>query len=215
MNLFNLIVWLQFTIPSQNFQAGLCSAYVRIVNACPPYSWRPECLLSLLCSLKSNFHLVDCFRVAVSRLGPDVVGRKMTGDNSTDLYLDHECSNVGGKRPIQDPVTSETKRQKIDDCSDSKCQEICKFVNGVTGVGEKEYADFMCTSLNLLLQFLKPPEDSNFLRTEIALRAICTLCIVFSEHPHAELSLCIFQRMFKWISWMSQQVCLFNFIFLI
>ncbi|KAL8556534.1 hypothetical protein ACS0TY_004111 [Phlomoides rotata] len=190
---------------SLELKAGLCSAYVRIVNACPPYSWRPECLINLLCSLNPIFHLVDCFKVAVSRLGPDVVGRIMTGDNHIDLSLEHECSNVGGKRPIQDPVTSETKRQKIDYCSDSKCQEICKFVNGFTGVGEKEYADFMCTSLNLLLQFLKPPEDSNFLRTEIALRAICTLCIVFSEHPHAELSLCIFQRMFKWIFWMSQQ----------
>lgn len=174
----------------------------------------------MLCSSKPIFHLIDCFKVAVSRLGPNVVGRIMIGENHTGLSPardnEHESSNVGGKRPIQDLETFETKRQKIDDCSGSKCQDVCKFVSSFTGVGEKEYADFMCTSLNLLLEFLKPPgENSNSLRTEIALTAICTLCIVFSEHPHVELSLCIFLQMFKWISWMFQQVCLFCIIFLI
>ncbi|KAI3446300.1 hypothetical protein Pfo_002965 [Paulownia fortunei] len=195
---------------SLELKAGLCSAYVRIAKTCPPYSWRPECLICLLCSSKPIFHLIDCFKGAVSRLGPNLVGRIMTGDNHTVLHEsrdnEHESSKVGGKRSVQDIETSETKRQKIDNYSSTICQDICKFVSNFTGVGEKEYADFMCASLNLLLEFLKPPgENSNSLKTEIALTAICTLCIVFSDHPHADLSLCIYRQTCKWISWMLEQ----------
>lgn len=136
----------------------------------------------------------------------------MTDDNQTGLLEtranEYKSSNTGVKRPVQDVETSESKRQKID-YSDSTCQDVCKFVSSFAGVGEKEYADFMCTSLNLLLEFLKPPgENSNSLRTEIAMTAISTLCIVFSEHPHAGLSLRIFRLMCKWLCWMSEQVCL-------
>ncbi|KAL7118480.1 hypothetical protein ACP275_02G004300 [Erythranthe tilingii] len=193
---------------SSELKAGLCSAYVRIAKTCPPHSWRPEYLISMLYSSPSTFHLIDCFKVAVTRLGHNLIGGVMTGDNHTGLSETrvnaYESSNTGGKRPVQDREILETKRQKID--TGATCRDICKFVSSFTGVGEKEYADYMCTSLNLLLESLKPPgENSNLLRTEIALTAISTLCIVFSEHPHASLSICIFRLMCKWICWMSQQ----------
>ncbi|KAK4437595.1 Serine/threonine-protein kinase ATR [Sesamum alatum] len=205
---------------SFELKAGLCSAYVRIAKTCPPYSWRPECLIFMLLSSEPIFHLIECFKVAVSRLGPNFGGRIMTRDNHTGLLEfredsehegskvgnEHEGSKVGRKRPIQDIETLETKRQKMDHFSGTTCQDLCKFIYSFTGVQEKEYADFMCTALNLLLEFLKPPgENSDSLREEVALRAISTLCIVFSEHPHSDLSLCIFRRMCKWISWMFEQ----------
>ncbi|KAK6118684.1 hypothetical protein DH2020_047597 [Rehmannia glutinosa] len=195
---------------SVELKAGLCSAYVRIAKTCPTYSWRPECLICMLCSSKPIFHLIDCFKVAVSRLGPNLVGRMITGDNHTGLSEsrdnEHESSKVGGKRSVRYIETPETKRQRIDFNPSTTCQDVCKFVSSFTGVGDKEYADFMCTSLNLFIEFLKPPGEScNSLRTEIALKAICTLCIVFTEYPQADLSLSIFQQMCKWISWMFEQ----------
>ncbi|KAH6777085.1 Ataxia telangiectasia-mutated and RAD3-like protein [Perilla frutescens var. frutescens] len=195
---------------SLELKAALCSAYVRIANACPPCSWKPECLICMLCSSKPIFHLIDCFRVAVSRLGPNVVGRIITDENHNNLSLakdnERESSKVGGKRPIQDLETLKTKRQKIEDCSGPKCLDVFKSISSFNGMGEKEYADFMCSSLNLLLGFLEPPGDNtSSLETETSLAAICTLCIVFSEHPHAELSLRIFRQMFKWLSWMFKQ----------
>ncbi|GFP89089.1 serine/threonine-protein kinase atr [Phtheirospermum japonicum] len=195
---------------SLELKASLCSAYVRIAKICPPYSWRPECLISMLCSPKSIFHLIDCFKVAVSRLGPSLIGRIITCDNHIALSdsrdNEHERPKVGGKRPIQNVETSALKRQRIDINSGASCQDVCKFVSSFTGVGDKEYADFMCTSLNLLIEFLNPPgESSNSLGAEISLKAICTLCIVFTEYPQADLSLRVFQQMCKWISWMFEQ----------
>lgn len=188
------------------------------MNACPPCSWKPERLIALLCSSKPIFHLIDCFRVAISRLGPNVVGRIMTHQDHTGLSEakdnKSESTSVGGKRAIQDLEALETKRQKIDDFSGPKCHDMFKAVGSFTGIREEDYADFMCSSLNLLLGFLEPPEDNtSSLGTETSLTAICTFCIVFSEYPHAELSLRIFRQMFKWISWMFQQVYLFLFIF--
>ncbi|KAG8368042.1 hypothetical protein BUALT_Bualt15G0004300 [Buddleja alternifolia] len=193
---------------SLELKAGLCSAYVRIAKICPPCTWRPECLICILCSSKPIFQLIECFKVAVSRLGPNLVGRIMTVDNHTGVSesSERESPKVGGKRPTQEIETSETKRQKIDNYSATTCQDVCKFPSSFTGVAEKEYAECMCSSLNSLLEFLEPPgENSNSLRTEISLTAISTLCIVFSEHPHANLSLCIFRKICKWISWMSEQ----------
>ncbi|KAL0365707.1 UNVERIFIED_CONTAM: Serine/threonine-protein kinase ATR [Sesamum angustifolium] len=88
---------------SFELKAGLCSAYVRIAKTCPPYSWRPECLICMLLSSESTFHIKDCFKVAVSRLGPNFVGRIMTRDDHTDLSKsredsEHECSKVGKAR---------------------------------------------------------------------------------------------------------------------
>ncbi|XP_041996259.1 serine/threonine-protein kinase ATR-like isoform X2 [Salvia splendens] len=196
---------------SLELKAALTSAYVRIVNTCPPCFWKPEYLICMLCSSKPNFHLIGCFKVAVSRLGPNVVGMITTPKNHTGLSLikvnKGESSNGERKRSIQDLESLETKRQKVDDISGPKCPDVFKAVGSFTGAGEKEYADFMCSSLNLLLGFLQPPgENTSSLGTETSLAAICILCIVFSEHPHAELSLRIFQLMFNWISWMFQQV---------
>lgn len=155
----------------------------------------------------------------MSRLGPNVVGKIKTDENLIGLSLakdnQSERLTIGGKRPIQDLETLETKRQKIDDCSGPKCPDVFKSVTNFTGIGDKEYGDFMCSSLNMILRFLEPPGDStSSFSTETSLTAICALCIVFCEHPHAELSLRIFRQMFKWISWMFQQVCVFVKIFL-
>ncbi|GER42368.1 serine/threonine-protein kinase ATR [Striga asiatica] len=156
---------------SLELKAGLCSAYIRIAKVCPLSSWRPECLISMLCSPKPNFHLIDCFKAAVSTLGSSLIGRTISGDS-------HNAS-----------------------------RDVCKFISSSTGVEDEEYADYMCTSLNLLVEFLKPPdESSNSLKAEISLTAVCTLCIVFTEYPQANLSHCVFRQMCKWISWMFDQV---------
>ncbi|KAL3621412.1 hypothetical protein CASFOL_036324 [Castilleja foliolosa] len=195
---------------SFELKASLCSAYVRIAKICPPYSWKPECLISMLCSPKPIFHLIDCFKVAVSRLGPSLIGRITAGDNHTDLSdsrdNEYERPKVGGKRPVHNVETSDPKRQRIDINSGTTYQDACKFVSSFTEVGDKEYADFMRNSLNLLIEYLNPPEESsNSFGAEISLKAICTLCIVFTEYPQADLSLCIFRLMCKWISWMFEQ----------
>ncbi|KAK4477252.1 hypothetical protein RD792_016466 [Penstemon davidsonii] len=199
---------------SLELKDGLCSTYIRIAKMCPPHFWKPDCLISMLSSSKPLLHVIDCLKVAVSRLGPNLVGRLMLDDNRTSTFVsrdnEHDSSKVGGKRPVQEIETSERKRQKIHNMhkdSGATSQDVCTSVSCFTEVREKEYADYMCTSLNLLVKFLKPPEDlSNSLRTEIALTAISSLCIVFSEYPHTELSHCIFRQMCKWISWISDQV---------
>ncbi|KAL6522518.1 hypothetical protein OROMI_031476 [Orobanche minor] len=193
---------------SLELKDSLCSAYVRIAKTCPPYSWRPECLISMLCSSKAIFHLIDCFKVAVSRIGPSLTGRIVTSDNHTGLsdLREPESSKIGGKRHGQNIETSEAKRQRVDVNSATTFQDVSKFVSSFTGIGDKEYADYMRSILNLLIESLNPPgESSNSLGAEISLKAICTFCIVFTEYPQADLSLRVFGKMCKWMSWMFDQ----------
>lgn len=201
---------------------------------------------------------MDCFKVAVSRLGPDLVGRIMNADNgnSVSASRDNQCgsssvrvknsmqeygtaeaksqkvqsistdtdakngnflsvsgdngymsSKAGVKRPIQEMRIVEAKRQKF---FESSYQDEPKLVSTSTGVRETKYADLFCTSLNLLVKILEPPgEHSNLLMPEVAMVAISSLCIVFSEYPHTDLTYYIYQQMRKWIYWMSEQVCCF------
>lgn len=194
---------------SMELKASLCSAYVRIAKMCPLQFWKPECLIYVLCSSEPMFQLIDCFKVAVSRLSPYLVGRITTNDRNISMLVVRDTANkVGGKRRTQDTDTSETKRQKREDKftdSGNKREEACNR-RGFSGIREKEYADFLFSSLNLLVEFLKPPgENTNSMRTETALTAISILCVVFSEHPHTDLSICIFRQMCKWIFWMFEQ----------
>ncbi|KAL6494861.1 hypothetical protein OROGR_031661 [Orobanche gracilis] len=193
---------------SLELKDSLCSAYVRIAKTCPPYSWRPECLISMLCSSKAIFHLIDCFKVAVSRIGPRLTGRIVTSDNHTGLsdLREPESSKIWGKRHCQNIETSEAKRQRVDVNSGTTFQDVRKFVSSFTGIGDKEYADYMHSTLDLLIESLNPPgESSNSLGAEISLKAICTLCIVFTEYPQADISVRVFRKMCKWMSWMFDQ----------
>ncbi|XP_073033978.1 serine/threonine-protein kinase ATR isoform X1 [Primulina eburnea] len=198
---------------SMELKAALCSAYVRIAKMCPPQFWKPECLIYLLCSSDPLFQLIDCFKVAVSRLSPYLVGRIITDDRDISMLAFRDTANeiltIGGKRRNQGTDTSETKRQKREDKftdSGNKREEAYNLC-GFSGIREKEYADFLFSSLNLLVEFLKPPgENSNSMSTETALTAISILCVVFSEHPHTDLSICIFRQMCKWIFWMFEQL---------
>ncbi|KAL2512513.1 Serine/threonine-protein kinase ATR [Abeliophyllum distichum] len=198
---------------SLELKVGLCSAYVRITKSCPPHIWRPEFLIHVLCSSKPIFPLIDCFKVAISRLGPDLVGSGISDENGTDLSTSRDnednSSRIGGKRTVEDPDMSHTKRQKIDDKrkdASKNCEELSQFVYSFARPGKKDYTDSMRTSLSLFVELLKPPgEDPNSLTTEVALTAISVLCIVFSENHHSNLSCRIFRQMCDWISWISGQ----------
>ncbi|KZV39346.1 serine/threonine-protein kinase ATR [Dorcoceras hygrometricum] len=197
---------------SLELKAALSSAYMRIAKICPPQFWKPECLIYVLCSSGHVFQLIDCFKVAVSRLCPYLVGRIATDDKHVSMLTvrdaANEISTVGGKRHAQGTDTSESKRQKREDkCNDSgKISQDTHSLRGFSGIRAKEYADSWFSSLNLLVEFLKPPEEnSNTLRTKTTLTAISILCVVFSEHPHTDLSIDIFRQMCKWIFWMSEQ----------
>ncbi|KAL2537811.1 Serine/threonine-protein kinase ATR [Forsythia ovata] len=198
---------------SLELKVGLCSAYARITKSCPPHIWRPEFLIHVLCSSKPIFPLIDCFKVAISRLGQDLVGSGISDENGTGFSTSRDnednSSRIGGKRTVEDPDMSHTKRQKIDDkCKDGSknCEELSQFVYSFARPGKKDYTDYMRTSLSLFVELLKPPgEDPNSLTTEVALTALSVLCIVFSENRHSNLSFRIFRQMCDWISWISGQ----------
>lgn len=169
----------------------------------------------MLCSTESIFPLIDCFQAAISRLGPDFGGGELANDHRmvSSTSGDNEYKNLktGEKRLALDLGCSHPKRQKIvDEREDfsTNCQGVDNISSKFTCVGEREYADYMCTSLSLFVEDLTPPcVKDNSLKPEVALAALTALCIVFCEYPHLNLTLSIFSQFCKWIPWISEQVC--------
>lgn len=194
-------------------QTALCGAYIRIAKSCGPHIWRPESLISMLYSSKPCFPLIDCFHVAVSILGPDLIGGGRNNAASLGLSTSENIEfvhlRVGEKRPLKDPDAFKRKRLKVDEefiDRNTNFEDVNKVKNR-TCDGKKEYADYMRTSLLLFVKNLKPPGGkANSLGSDLSLMALSTLCIVFREYPHTNLSLGIFQQLCEWIQWIHKQV---------
>uniref|UniRef100_A0A2N9HIL2 Serine/threonine-protein kinase ATR n=1 Tax=Fagus sylvatica TaxID=28930 RepID=A0A2N9HIL2_FAGSY len=194
---------------SQELKVALCNAYTRIAKICPPHVWKPESLIRTLCFPEPCFPLIDCFRVALSILGPDRVGGRAVNYSSLESLTSSDKSienlRVGEKRPIQEVDTFKVKRQKLDEevvASDANVQvEVeSKHTHIVTCEREEKYAIDMHKSLLAFVKYLNSPAvEPDSLSPDVALTALSMLCIAFSRYPETNLSICIFQQMYAWI----------------
>ncbi|GAB4838582.1 hypothetical protein Ancab_028127 [Ancistrocladus abbreviatus] len=189
---------------SSELEVALCSAYVRIATMCPPHIWRPESLISMICSSKVCFKLQGCLDVALSLLGPDNVGGEISNsDNMGRLAVNGqelESLRVGDKRQAEDQNITKFKRQKGDRAI------TLPYTDRSSCLSVSEYACHMRTSLLSLMDLLEP-NDVNpiMLRPEAALTALSTLCMVFCKYPKTNMALDIFHKMYLWFPWISKQ----------
>ncbi|XAR72671.1 Non-specific serine/threonine protein kinase [Bertholletia excelsa] len=198
---------------SPELKAALCSAYIRIAKTCPPHIWKPESLISLLCSPNSCSALIDCLHKVLSTVGPDVVEEVKTDDGneevSTSSYNGYKTLRVGGKRSVQEVNTSKRKRHKSDQeviMSNSNFLDEDKLSSNLYCKMPKEYSDYMCKMLLSILELLNPPGGkAGAFGPEVALTALCTLGTVFCVYPETELSHCIMKKMCNWIPWICGQ----------
>lgn len=189
-------------------QDALCTAYVRIVKVCPPLTWQLESLVSALYHAEPFLPLIECFRVALSSLGPHLVGTQIYDKNLT-VSTHEDNFKVGEKRPIQELGQSRVKRKKINEdvTADANVETQCKYLHVVTLPTREDFAHNMNKFLLSFIQNLKAPAiKPSPMKPDIALSALSMLCIVFSMHPDTDLSLIIFQQMFSWLPWIVEQV---------
>ncbi|CAI9104764.1 OLC1v1003516C1 [Oldenlandia corymbosa var. corymbosa] len=192
---------------SEELMAALCSAYVRIAKCCPPHVWRPENLIYLLCSTTSKSHMMECIQVAISRLGPYFERRNEDLVLSTSESGKNENFRIREKRPALDLDPPNSKRPKIVEKPADFMINPPLMTEKFTCSGDREYADHMSTSLNHFVEDLIPPcEETKLLKPEVALTALSTLCIIFCDYPHLNISSSIFKQFQKWIPWISEQV---------
>ena len=192
----------------------MCNAYTRIAKICPPHVWKPECLIRTLCFSKPCFPLIDCFRVALSILGPDCVGGEPINYSGLESLTSSDKSvenlRVGEKRPIQDVVTCKVKRQKLDEdvvASDANVLVESKHTCLVNCETEEKYAIDMHKSLISFVKYLNSPAvEPDSLSPDVALTALSMLCIAFCRFPEANLSVLIFQQMYAWIPLICEMV---------
>lgn len=194
------------------FQAALCCAYVRIVKVCPPHIWKPDSLISILCSPKPYYGLVECFEVALSTLNPDLTEKTTYREDYSDTTLSttsgHEPIRVGEKRPIHFPNVLSFKRKKLDESKNFKCDpQNLNNVYNQSLEGKKESAEYIWSSLVSFIKCLEPPAGkANVLEREISLTALSMLCIVLCKYPRPKLSCQISRQMLEWIPWIWEQV---------
>lgn len=158
--------------------------------------------------------LIECFQVAVSTLGPHLVGGNQRNNNSVALLSNEnkstESMRHGQKRSIQDMGNSKIKRQKLNeeiDVIDASIEVECKYSCIVTCQRVEDYANHMNKSLVSFVQSLNAPAvGPGSLRPDIALSALSVLCIAFSIYPESDLSIRIFQQMLAWLPWIAEQV---------
>lgn len=195
-------------------QAALCSAYARIAQVCSPHVWKPELLISVLYHPEPCLPLIECFQVAVSTLGPHLVGG-IQGNNKNGALLSNENKSIestghGQKRSIQDMDNFKNKRQKLSkeiDVKDASIEVECKYSCIVTCQRVEDYANHMNKSLLSFVQSLNAPAvEPGLLRPDIALSALSVLCIAFSIYPESDLSIRIFKQMLAWLPWIAEQV---------
>ncbi|RDY02662.1 Serine/threonine-protein kinase ATR, partial [Mucuna pruriens] len=198
---------------SQQLKVALCSAYARIAQVCPPHIWQPEYLISALYHPEPCLPLIECFRVALSSLGPHLVGGII--ENNKDLTVlasedkSIESMRLGQKRPIQDVDNLNIKKQKLNEeivVVNASFEVECKSSYIVTCQRVEGYASHMSKSLLSFVQLLNAPAvRPGSLRPDIALSALSMLCIAFSIYPETDLSLRIFQQMLAWLPWLADQ----------
>lgn len=193
----------------------MCGVYIRIAKTCPTHIWRPESLVQTLCISEPCFPLINCFQVAISILGPDRVGGRITNDISLDLSTSSDNSNenwrIGEKRRIHDINILKMKRQKLDEetmLSDANVLLEHKPTHVFNCEREEEYADYMRESLLSFVEHLDCPSvKPGCLRPDVVITALSMLCIAFSRYPHTNISRCIFRQMLAWIPWICELVC--------
>jgi len=196
-----------------SLQDALCCAYVRICRTCPPHVWKPESLICLICSTKDCYVLQDCFKVALSVLGPDLVGGRALCDISVRQSPASDKlsggSRSGSKRSAEDIGASNVKRKKAggdEVVCDFDEQAACMSSQLLLEQNEK-YASDVRASLLSYVEFLKPSSlNTELVGGEVALTALSTLCIVFCKYPITNLSLSFLQLILLWIPWIHEQV---------
>lgn len=195
------------------FQSSLCSVYARIAQVCPPRIWKPEYLISMLYHPEPFLSLIECFQVALTTLGPCLVGGILGNKTLTKLASDDksiESRRLGQKRPIQDMDNLKIKRQKLNEeivVADASFEVECKYTRIVTCQSVEDYANHMNKSLLSFVQSLNAPAvEPSSLKPDIALSALSMLCIAFSIYPETHLSRRIFEQMLAWLPWIVEQV---------
>lgn len=158
--------------------------------------------------------MIECFQVAVSTLGPHLVGGTQ-GNNKNGALLSNENKPIertghGQKRSIQDMDNFKIKRQRLSkeiDVADASIEVECKYSCIVTCQRVEDYASHMNKSLLSFIQSLNAPAvGPGSLKPDIALSALSVLCIAFSIYPESDVSIRIFEQMLAWLPWITEQV---------
>ncbi|XP_027365272.1 serine/threonine-protein kinase ATR [Abrus precatorius] len=212
-DLVNVFLQSMLRTKSQQLKVALCSAYARIAQLCPPHVWQPEYLISALYHPEPCLDLIECFQVALSTLGPDLVGG-IQENNKTLTVLTYEDKSIestrlGQKRPNWDLDNLKIKRQKLNEeivGADAGLEVECKHSCIVTCQRLEDYANHMNKSLLSFFQSLNASAlRPGALGPDVALNALSMLCIAFSIYPETNLSLRIFRQMLAWLPWIAEQ----------
>ncbi|CAM8899357.1 unnamed protein product [Rhodiola kirilowii] len=191
---------------SHDLKVALCKMYSRIATLCPPHIWMPESLVQLIYHQESCYLLINCFQVALSRLGPDCVGEKLNDCDVMGVSTSSidQFSRVGEKRYLQDVETKNCKRQKRGDVThDMGSVDSVAHQDG----GEREYASRMREAFGKLIEHLTPLDiNTGGLKPEVALAALSVLCISFSKYPKTTMFRRIYQDLYAWLPWISNKV---------
>ncbi|KAF5745781.1 serine/threonine-protein kinase ATR isoform X1 [Tripterygium wilfordii] len=197
---------------SQELKVALCNAYTRIAKTCPPHIWRPQSLINMLCLPEPCFPLINCFRVALSLLGPDHNEGSIRNNDSLGLPLpintSVEYSRVGEKRHILDVDGFNVKRHKVDEEVMASNIDVPKgkLYHSAYSEIEVDYANYVYKSLLSFVELLSPPPaQSNSFGPDVLLSALSILCTAFSTNTKTNMSLRIFQLMHEWIPWICEQ----------
>ncbi|CAN8236301.1 unnamed protein product [Cochlearia groenlandica] len=191
---------------SEELKASLCSAYVRIVNSCPPCIWKLHCLLELLHLSEPCFSLIECFKAVLVVLGPDCVRAETTKCVSHTLAASDrpvEGVTVGQKRQLKDESAYKRKRQKVG----SDIQQAVKFSPKFANETDAKEAASLCGIVMSTLESLKPPPvGPSLLRPEISIVALSILTNAFCLCPWTGMTYSLFHQMYAWIPWIVEQV---------
>ncbi|KAI6701007.1 hypothetical protein NL676_015331 [Syzygium grande] len=213
-NVYDASIGNFFRTRSPELKVALCNAYVRIAKICPPYIWRPDYLIQMICSPEPCFLLIRCLQVALSILSPDHVGGQITHESCPDLLISSddstEFSSIGGKRrPSEDGQGFNVKRQKVDHTSEAPASKILaehKAIHLASCESERGYAYYVHTLIVSLLDLLKTPAvKPGSLEPNVAIRALSMLSIAFCRVPKTSLSLSTFRQMISWIPWIFEE----------
>ncbi|OWM80452.1 serine/threonine-protein kinase ATR isoform X2 [Punica granatum] len=205
---------------SQELKAALCNAYKRVARICPPDIWKPEILIKMMHHPEPCFQLTSCLQVAVSILGIDCVGVMEVNGNVSELSVlsgkSFNSSRVGEKRSNVNGQTNNIKRQKTSQQGEASASYVLPQQSAshlTICEREEKHAGYFHELIISFVGKLKPSAvHIGFPKPEIALTALCMVCIAFSRYPKTILSFSIFQQMLSWLPWISDQAKIGNSI---
>ncbi|KAF3783049.1 Serine/threonine-protein kinase [Nymphaea thermarum] len=213
-------------------EVAICNAYMCVVNVCPPHIWKPECLITLLCSPKPCLLLVDCIVKAIDVLG--IIGIEGEAlDDGTSISGDSTCkelhiSSTGNKRMVQIAESLKRKRRKMHVEANATGHNVNKepptslvvvenFLQNSLPfrckLDEELYADHFQHLLVDFVELLTPGVTmSEFTSPQTALTALSMLSNVFCNYPVTNLSIRLFQQVHAWIPFIAEQAAKENLI---